>query len=709
MANLLQWSYGGSPCTVLVGEETSETSAKASISDVGNRSSSSGRQRPSQTPSQSSGGIYSFGPVAHLRKRRSVDPPHDLPLSLVDVEVHEPTVETLTEHVPSDGSEALHSPVVSTDNTNSSAPPPGEQSTILASTTPDDITNNSTTTLTSTNISTNTPSTVAKVVDSHEGNGQTRNYYKQNTIRRWMRDMIMAGHMSESVVLNDLDANKKTVEPKASYSSTSVPLGGVLSFINQTLVTNQKEKKTLIPEVKFENNTYDIQSDFPAPPSVHAWRNTQQMRKVETVLHPLTVKKIKHNNKEEKQNYFVGSVVKYENYPRTQIVESDVDTGADEIEIYKLESFEDEVQEALDEEETRRKKEKDSKHTTLTTQDKTWLENNINDSQTINTTKGNDINLESTSTPPKLETSTYAPNPNIISLTLPNDTLHGSANRLFVNVTIATGDAASQTNMSALNPVYVLSLSFPTGNSSEDIKIHPVVPQLENKAEVSPKTDIPETTTLITGFINRGGECQCSCPCLSNLKLDETLSDVDMFPGPSSKSEELVPTTLSLNISDENSTTDMFIETTEEYNETDNSEYIDGYETDYLENSTDPSTTGNLTENSTPYNTIEDISVIDVNTNETSVGTEEEDSTEMTMIPTTSEDTILDEDTDEYEDPEMTTSTKIPLECPKVTPQPPTVLILEGKVQILIYKLILRVKTNLVQQLCLISNTTYKA
>lgn len=706
MANLLQWSYGGSPCTVLVGEETSETSAKASISDVGNRSSSSGRQRPSQTPSQSSGGIYSFGPVAHLRKRRSVDPPHDLPISLVDVEVHEPTVETLTEHVPSDGSEALHSPVVSTDNTNSSAPPHGEQSTILASTTADYITNNSTTTLTSTNISTNTPSTVAKVVYSHEVNGKTRNYYKQNTIRRWMQDMIMAGHMSESVVLNDLDAKKKTLEPKASYSSTSVPLGGVLSFINQSLVTNQKEKKTLIPEVKFENNTYDIQSDFPAPPSVHAWRNTQQMRKVETVLHPLTVKKIKHNNPEEKQNYLVGSVVKYENYPRTQIVESDVDTGADEIEIYKLESFEDEVQEAFDEEETRRKKEKDSKHTT---QDKTWLENNINDSQTINTTKGNDINLESTSTPPKLETSTYAPNPNIISLTLPNDTLHGSANRLFVNVTIATGDAASQTNVSALNPVYVLSLSFPTGNSSEDIKIHPVMPQLENQAEVSPKTDIPETTTLITGFINRGGECQCSCPCLSNLKLDETLSVVDMFPGPSSKSEELVPTTLSLNISDENSTTDMFIEVTEEYNETDNSEYIDGYETDFLENSTDSSTTGNLTENSTPYNTIEDISVIDVNTNETSVGTEEGNSTEMTMISTTSEDTILDEDIDEYEDPEITSSTKIPFECPKVTPQPPTVLILEGKVQILIYKLILRVKTNLVQQLCLISTTTYKA
>lgn len=702
MANLLQWSYGGSPCTVLVGEETSETSAKASISDVGNRSSSSGRQRPSQTPSQSSGGIYSFEPVAHLRKRRSVDPPHDLPLSLVDVEVHEPTVETLTEHVPSDGSEAMRSPVVSTDNSNSSAPPPSEQSTpatkeafntILASTTSDNIINNSTTTLSnleiSTNISTNTPSTVAKVVDSHEKSGQTNNYYKQNTIRRWMQDMIMAGHMSESVVLNDLDANKKTVKPKVSYSNTKVPLGGVLGFINQSLATNQKEKKTLIPEVHFENNTYDIQSDFPAPPSVQAWRNTQQMRKVETVLHPLTVKKIKNNQKEEKQqNYFVGSVVKYENYPRTQIVEPDVDSGADEVEIYKLESFEDEVQEALDEEETRRKNEKDSKHTTLTTQDKTWLENNINDSQTFETTKGSDTNLESTSTPSKLETSTYAPNPNIISLTLPNDTLHGSANRLFVNVTIATGDAASQTNMSALNPVYILSLSFPTGNSSEDVKIHPVVPQLESKAEVSPKTDIPETTTLIPGFINRGGECQCSCPCLSNLKLDETLSDVEMFPGPSSKSEELVPTTLSLNISDENSTTDMFVEATEEYNETDNSEYFDGYETDLLENSTDPTTTGNLTENSTPYNTIEDISVIDVNTSETSVGTEEEDSTEMSMI-STSEDTILDEGTNESEDPEMITSTKIPLECPKVTPQPPTVLILEGKAQILIYKLIL--------------------
>lgn len=728
MANLLQWSYHGrSPCTVLVGEETGETSAKASISDVGNRSSSSGRQRPSQTPSQSSGGIYSFGPVALVRKRRSVDQPHDLPLSLVDVEVHEPTVETLTEHAPSDSSEGLRSPVVSTDDTNSRAPPPGELSspaaattlstkeasnTILASTpsqSASNITNNSATTLTSTNISTNTPSTtVAKVVDSPEGSGQTYDFYKQNIIRR-MQDMIMAGHMSDSFVLNDLEAKQKTVEPKASYSNTSEPLSGVLSFINQPPVTNKKEKKTLLPEVQFENNTYDMQSDFPAPPSVHARRNTQQMRKVETVLHPMTVKQIKNNQKEEKQqNYFIGSVVKYENYPRTQIVESDVDSGADEIEIYKLESFEDEVQEALDEDEIRKQKAKDSKHKTQSTNDKTWLENNINDSQTIKTTQGNFINIESTSTPPRLETSTYAPNPNIISLTLPNDTLHGSANRLFVNVTIATGDAASQTNVSAVNPVYVLSLSFPTGNSSEDIKIHPVVPQLVHKTEVSPKTDIPETTTLIPGFINRGGECQCSCPCLSNPKLDETLSDVDMFPGPSSKSEEFVPTTLNLNISDENSTADIFVEATEEYNETDTSEYLVGYETDSLENSTDPTSTGNLTENSTPYNDIEDISVIDVNTNATSVGTEEEDSTEMTMI-STSEDTILDEDTDESEDPEMITSTKLPLECPKVTVQPPTVLILEGKVQLVIYKLILRVKTNLVKQLLLLSKITYIA
>ncbi|KAG8243621.1 Teneurin-2, variant 2, partial [Homalodisca vitripennis] len=144
-----------------------------------------------------------------------------------------------------------------------------------------------------------------------------------------------------------------------------------------------------------------------------------------------------------------------------------------------------------------------------------------------------------------------------------------------------------------------------------------------------------------------------------------------MFSGNSSESEELLTVTQDYN--SDNESTNGFSSATTEYIEPSSTDISDVYGT---ESST-------ILE---PDATTTDKVVMDFYTPDTST----EDSTDINfsrlsdiIIPTPETvnlepdtvENVIEEDT---EDPEKVSSTVIPLECPRVTPQPPTVLILEG-------------------------------
>lgn len=702
VANLLQWSYhGGTPCSVLVGEETSESAAKASVSDVGNRSSSSGRQRPSQTPSQSSGGIY-IQAFAQSRKRRSLDAQHVLPsLSVVQPPVHDPATVDQVEHDSIDSSDILPPLVMEKTNIDNESGPGVVENTPLDSSYPVTIpgynisnpTNLPTTSeiLSSTNsprITTITTTTVETV------GGPRHRYYRQNIIRR-MQNMILAGHMSESFVPNNLDPEKNTTDQNLSNSETTT------SKKNQTLLFpfqlhgEKNVSTTELPQVKFEHNMFDFQSDFPMPPLAEGRKIPQQLTKTETILHPLTLQNMKNKESHKNsKNLIVGSVVKAEKFPEKKTFEEDADNvyrfGDDEIEIFQLENFEEVVKKAVDEVEVEKIKALGitsnpnnipEKNFSITDSESSTLTNIKNHTNTTNT-----ATTESDVTPNHFATQSF--NPSVISLTLPNDPMHGSKSRVFVNLTITTGDESSQTSSSsALSPVFVLSLSLPSGNNTGNINIHPVVQNLENKT-TWPEVDSIDTSTdsLIPGFINRGGECQCSCPCLSNSNPGETKppvqSHLKMFSGSSSTELFLTTTQDPISSADE-STIDEFSQSTDDTRVTESSNRVNEYETTLPEFS---STTDDMLKLSTPEASSE-VYTLNLTQEETyfaetklNTTASSEDNNLSNLNSTTSiEDGSLEEETDNFEETELLSSTTVPFECPKVTPPPPTVLILEGK------------------------------
>lgn len=678
VANLLQWSYhGGTPCSVLVGDETSETAAKTSLSAVGNRSSLP-RQKPTQSPN---GGIY-YLESALSRKRRSLDAPHDSPQSEVDFEMHDP-VETLTEHVSTVTSESPTASVSSTyanipsqsdPNTNTS-PPKASTHNFTNSTV--GISDDVETTTVENNVVT-LPTTVNK---SKELGGPNHNFYKQNIIRR-MQNMILAGHMSESVVLSDLDKTSSHVKDISAINNPPAVRKNPLQSPSQIFFKPDPKNKT-VEGLKFDNTTYEFQSDFPVPPLVYGRSPAQHFRKIETIIHPLSAKQIKKTSSNENLNSpIVGSVVKISNPSKPIVIDSNIDSsyryGEDEVEIFKLENFEEETKKAVDEAELKRKKTEDTKPKNSEPSEGDLY--NVNDENEINSINlhtekyhQTEISTIHSSTEYQTPKPAAAPNPNLISLTLPSD-VHDSGKRLFVNVTIATGDISNKSNSSpALNPVYVLSLSLPTGNNNGDINIQPVVPNLPNRVS-SFQANNPETTTLIPGFINRGGECQCSCPCLSNTKNKGERfvdSDIEPFSGSFSESEEIVTTPQVINATDDDYDESTSIEpefSTEFYPETSISEDFTGYGTE--------SSTDIVEISSTTYEPKTENSTLSIPTEE-SFATDEDVST----TPTSQSETVTkeeDEEEDELTSTE-TTSSVYPLECPKVTPPPPTVLILEGK------------------------------
>lgn len=699
MANLLQWSYhGGTPCSVLVGEETSESAAKASVSDVGNRSSSSGRQRPSQTPSQSSGGIYSQA-FAQSRKRRSLDAQHDLPsLSVVRPPVHDSTVDRV-EHVSIDSSDNLSPVVLEETNLGVETEPEGVESTPLDSsynvTIPGYNISNTTnlpTTSKTFNITNPPRVTTISTTTVETVGGPKHNYYKQNIIRR-MQNMILAGHMSESFVPNYLDPVQNSTDLILSDSKTAITEKDQTLFIPLQSYEEKNVNTTELPQVKFEHNIFDFQSDFPMPPLVEARKAPQQLRKAETILHPLTVQNIKNKESHKSsKSHIVGSVVKADKFPERKTIGEDLDAGYrfgdDEIEIFQLENFEDEVEKAIDEEEGQ-----NNKNFAITSKPNNISEINvpITKHETLVNVKNYTTTTTTATTESDVTPNPFAQNsnPNVISLTLPNDYMHGSKSRVFVNLTIATGDESSQVSSPAFSPVFVLSLSLPSGNNSGNINIHPVVQNLENKTtqpEVDTGTLKTSSESLIPGFINRGGECQCSCPCLSNSNQGETKRPVQshlaMFSG-SPSTELFFPSTQDPITPVDESTIDELSQSPDDTRVTDSSKIVYDYETtvSQLSSSTDDELESTTVESSSDRSTLifaqEESTFLEIKPN-TTLSSEENDLSNLNDT-TDSEVGSIEEETDDPEGSEVLTSTTGPLECPKVTPPPPTVLILEGK------------------------------
>lgn len=667
---------GGSPCSVLV-NQISE-SAKPSASDLGNRSFSTGRQRPQQSPSQNVGGIFSFGPPVLVRKRRSLIAPHAPPLSVVDV--HGSSVKPPSEHAATHPMAAyllsssnhyntfneMSSPTSTFNVTRKVLPTSNEKPTgdsMVSEVTPA-IVKEDYMAQHSESATQHSTTTTEIITDLTDVRGPNHNYYKQNIIRR-MQQMIMAGHMSESLVFGDLDGEKTLT----NVSNLMSPFLTAPDF-NSRETQNQSKSNPI--GVKFENNSYEMQSDFPAPPLIREKYVPLQLRKVETIIHPFAMKRIKTKNKTETlSGHIIGSVVRVDN----PIQEGDDDSEYDDVEIFKLENFEQEVKEAVDEEDL--KKLKGPVKTPLATNvtPQITVQNSIQYAE--NKSDSTEKIIESTAQPvDNTESSTrnFTPqpsllsNPSVMSLTLPDDRLHGSGNRLIVNVTIATGGTANLKQGS--NPVYVLSLSIPTGNTTGDINIQPVIPNLQN----SVKPNNVETNTIIPGFVNRGGECQCSCPYLTNSNtlhhISSSQSLNDTFSGNSSESEQL-DTVEEFNATmDYSTTTDVFT-----FSESTTADSLSLFEMDTTKNFEIDSTWDYARDSSSSISdTTEDSSPVDIYFVNNEISTENNPETNVSALGAIK--TNIEETTEKTL--EMITSTTAAVECAQVTCQPPTVLILEG-------------------------------
>ncbi|KAG7197898.1 hypothetical protein KM043_016142 [Ampulex compressa] len=96
----------------------------------------------------------------------------------------------------------------------------------------------------------------------------------------------------------------------------------------------------------------------------------------------------------------------------------------------------------------------------------------------------------------------------------------GSAHRVLVNITIASGDVASS------KPLYVLSVSVPTDGQSSSVQQEPV--ELKESRLPPP----PQPPASPPPPIWAGGECECSCPCMGSSSYEwDNLSAIDEIPG----------------------------------------------------------------------------------------------------------------------------------------------------------------------------------
>lgn len=106
---------------------------------------------------------------------------------------------------------------------------------------------------------------------------------------------------------------------------------------------------------------------------------------------------------------------------------------------------------------------------------------------------------------------------------LPNEVSNPSK-RILVNVTIATEPDSK--NPYASQSVYVLSVSVPTdGNPSHtpDVSLNSHNSSIPNKNHLSDHTSIAKLSTeKPNDHVWGGGDCQCSCPCLDDDKLNLT-------------------------------------------------------------------------------------------------------------------------------------------------------------------------------------------
>lgn len=106
---------------------------------------------------------------------------------------------------------------------------------------------------------------------------------------------------------------------------------------------------------------------------------------------------------------------------------------------------------------------------------------------------------------------------------LPNEVSNPSK-RILVNVTIATEPDSK--NPYASQSVYVLSVSVPTdGNPSEvpDVSLNSHNSSIPNTHHLNNHTSISKySTEKPNDYVWGGGDCQCSCPCLDDDKLNLT-------------------------------------------------------------------------------------------------------------------------------------------------------------------------------------------
>lgn len=726
VANLLHWSYHSNTCSVLVGDENIEPGAKiAGVADVGNRSSSTGRPRPSATASSTSGGMDVWD-QSLVRRRRSVDSQHVPSLSVVDVDMHEFNIDSSTEHVL-DVSSASDVPslIISNVTNNQSAP-------ILVPFISEANLNISASTL--------DPIPTSLPIENTTINTDSKNVSK--TLTKKEQQTLLELRKIQEMIINNGSSFERVLYVDSPYP---IPLKNNINLTyptlpnikNEILINTNIDNKTNynIPKLKFEKEETKLDEHSHLLPQIMQEPSEMKMSEM-VIINPLLINKtIQHTpSKKFPKNEPIETSIKVD-----PVIEDDENVqqdsvfayGVDEIEIFKLRNYEEEISKTV--------YEFDPKKPEVTTLDAERIENEVkfikkksfnsknitkfdeadtkdsefdssHDESDINHDESNikhdglytksielDINHdksdskvveldlnhgesntkhdesdekhgglgtkhdysvysnvhETTTLLPKHDTSVSNTNSSLITLTFPDTQVH--ANRVFVNVTIGTGDVYNQ---SMSNPVYILSVSVPTGDNIGPINVHP---NLQNIVSTE-KPVIKNESYLIPGFRNRGGECECSCPCLktSVTNADEDVTfledNVTSITGNVSEIEDV--TVNNNSTEDDISTTELYSNVTSDF--TDAIEYF---------NSTENSTEDTSIESTSEFSTTDQISTVDFSGSPSTPATDETSLTDE-IFPTrdTTESSV-----------DVSATTEMP-DCPKMTHPPPTILILEGEV-----------------------------
>ena len=313
-------------------------------------------------------------------------------------------------------------------------------------------------------------------------------------------------------------------------------------------------------------------------------------------------------------------------------------------------------------------------------------------------------------------TLTALPKVNVLELTPDTNGSSKHAKRVLVNVTIATDDA-SPGNETGHHPLYVLSVAVPTDIENTKVsgidisppsqKVASVLLGLSNendtqtlipKHEESPPPPQPQTVTTTTlspttvQYHLWGGVCECSCPCLdednNENDLEDNTKENESTDMPIIAENFTVVTSPKGNVSAELKQIDVKVilpenvTGVEEFNIT--SEILESVMNESSTIDMDPSTT--LPPEMFETTTEEQITMSATTIPPPSRVTENEDekSPPSTAVENGSSIAVVDEVTEVPTDLTSTeTSRKDCPVVPTVTPPPPLILVLEGKVTLI--------------------------